>query len=125
MNGSASPFNNSCNGSSLFEFLYSVACLEFQSRSSVQFSPLVCAGLGSALIANPETIVWARTGVSDMLLTGCREHCCPFFLGYVVKTSGTSALVSFLCADRSGNLDKGPVGIVLPGLIIGRFCFTW
>jgi len=28
---------------------------------------------------NPETIVWARIGVSDMLLTACMEGVVPFF----------------------------------------------
>jgi len=68
---------------------------------------LDCAAL---MALNPETIVWARIGVSDMLLTAAGAllsfQVCP-----AVKTSGTSALVSafmyqFLCC-----FDKGPVGL--------------
>ncbi|MEM7556468.1 MAG: phospholipid carrier-dependent glycosyltransferase, partial [Cyanobacteria bacterium P01_A01_bin.84] len=42
------------------------------------------AGLCSAVMAlNPEMIVWGRTGVSDMLLTGCiGSSLLCFFLGY-------------------------------------------
>ena len=45
---------------------------------------LLCAGLGCALMAlNLETIVWARLGISDMLLTGCMAGALKaFFLGY-------------------------------------------
>ena len=51
------------------------------------------AALGAAIMAlNPEMIVWGRAGVSDMLLVGCMAI-----------------------------LTKGPVGIVLPALIIGIF----
>ena len=51
------------------------------------------AALGAAIMAlNPEMIVWGRAGVSDMLLVGCMAI-----------------------------LTNGPVGIVLPALIIGIF----
>lgn len=46
--------------------------VESQPSSKFKRPNLLCAGLGSALMMlNLETIVWARTGVSDMLLTGC------------------------------------------------------
>ncbi|MBC1299653.1 glycosyltransferase family 39 protein, partial [Nostoc sp. UCD122] len=43
--------------------------------------------IAAALMAlNPETIIWARTGVSDMLLTGCiASALLCFFLGYAGK----------------------------------------
>ncbi len=43
--------------------------------------------IAAALMAlNPETIIWARTGVSDMLLTGCMASALLcFFLGYAGK----------------------------------------
>ncbi|HAX90299.1 MAG TPA: hypothetical protein DCY91_29685, partial [Cyanobacteria bacterium UBA11370] len=49
------------------------------------------AWIGAALIAlNPQTIVWARTGVSDMLLSGCMGTALlTFFIGYA-QTKKTS-----------------------------------
>ncbi len=86
------------------------------------------SGLGAALIGlNPEMIVWARTGVSDMLLTGCivcALFC--FFLGYANSHEQNSFLPSkwylgFYILIAGAILTKGPVGIVLPGLIVGAF----
>ena len=93
------------------------------------------AWLGSALIAfNPETLVWGRTGVSDMLLSACvgMALLC-FFLGYAQDAPSPDrpnwfrpqnlwywAFYIFLALAV---LAKGPVGIVLPGLIILSFLF--
>ncbi len=90
------------------------------------------ASLGAALASlNPETIVWARTGVSDMLLTGCMVcalFC--FFLGYATQHQESQIKASFLPSRwytgfyiliAGAILTKGPVGIVLPGLIVGTF----
>ncbi|TAD96218.1 MAG: glycosyltransferase family 39 protein [Oscillatoriales cyanobacterium] len=93
--------------------------------------------IGAALIAlNPETIAWGRTGVSDMLLTGCMcSALLAFFLGYTLEEKKQSAGFSTVSASRFPNpwylcfyvlialaiLTKGPVGIVLPALIIGCF----
>jgi 4-amino-4-deoxy-L-arabinose transferase-like glycosyltransferase len=119
------------------------------------------AGIVAAAMAlNPEMIVWGRTGVSDMLLTGCiGSALLCFFLGYASrKDTGTRGYgdagkedtetnVSLFSASPSlpfsasfsrspipnkwylacyvliagAILTKGPVGIVLPGLIIGVF----
>jgi 4-amino-4-deoxy-L-arabinose transferase-like glycosyltransferase len=111
--------------------------------------PFSLPWLGSALIAlNPETIAWGRTGVSDMLLTGCM--CCAllsFFLGYASSQENTpdninnnetpttsiinwaSSLfqysspwyLAFYLLVALAILTKGPVGLVLPLLIIGSF----
>jgi 4-amino-4-deoxy-L-arabinose transferase-like glycosyltransferase len=111
--------------------------------------PFSLPWLGSALIAlNPETIAWGRTGVSDMLLTGCM--CCSFlafFLGYASSQENTpdninnnetpttsiinwaSSLfqysspwyLAFYLLVALAILTKGPVGLVLPLLIIGSF----
>jgi 4-amino-4-deoxy-L-arabinose transferase-like glycosyltransferase len=111
--------------------------------------PFSLPWLGSALIAlNPETIAWGRTGVSDMLLTGCM--CCAllaFFLGYASsqentpdninnnQTPTTSIInwalslfqystpwyLAFYLLVALAILTKGPVGLVLPLLIIGSF----
>jgi 4-amino-4-deoxy-L-arabinose transferase-like glycosyltransferase len=90
------------------------------------------AGLGAALIAlSPEMIVWARAGVSDMLLTFCMVSALLcFFLGYAAeeeeKTEKNSLFpnrwyTAFYILIGGAILTKGPVGIVLPGLIIGAF----
>ncbi|MEH2202411.1 ArnT family glycosyltransferase [Nostoc sp.] len=95
----------------------------------------------AALMAlNPETIIWARTGVSDMLLTGCMASALLcFFLGYAGKGAGsreqgagraesiTNApfpnkwYLAFYVLIAGAILTKGPVGIVLPGIIVGAF----
>lgn len=86
------------------------------------------SGLGAALIGlNLEMIVWARAGVSDMLLTACMV-CAMFcfFLGYANSQEQNSFLPSkwylgFYILIAAAILTKGPVGIVLPGLIVGAF----
>lgn len=85
-----------------------------------------CAGLGSAFIAlNLETIVWARIGASDMLLTSCMGSALlSFFLGYAQPAKPAVQArwyLAFYVLIASAILTKGPVGIVLPGLIIGSF----
>ncbi|MEH2159464.1 MAG: glycosyltransferase family 39 protein [Nostoc sp.] len=114
--------------------------------------------IAAALMAlNPETIIWARTGVSDMLLTGCMASALLcFFLGYAGKEGnggwglGTGKLgtgeefsqspipntqsrseatsvfpnkwyLACYVLIAGAILTKGPVGIVLPGLIIFAF----
>ncbi|MDZ7963949.1 MAG: glycosyltransferase family 39 protein [Nostoc sp. DedSLP03] len=108
--------------------------------------------IAAALMAlNPEIIIWARTGVSDMLLTGCMASALLcFFLGYAGKEgsrgagsreqgenssplptaprpSASSALfpnkwyLAFYVLIAGAILTKGPVGIVLPGLIVAAF----
>jgi 4-amino-4-deoxy-L-arabinose transferase-like glycosyltransferase len=123
------------------------------------------AGIVAAAMAlNPEMIVWGRTGVSDMLLTGCiGSALLCFFLGYASrKGQGGQGGQGSRGRGRGGEgennqspipnpqsplpliprggptfpnqwylacyvliagaiLTKGPVGIVLPGLIIGVF----
>lgn len=86
--------------------------------------------IGAAIIAlNSQTIVWGRTGVSDMLLTSCMGiSLLSFFLGYTFKDNITKKsweapfwyLVCYVFLALSV-LTKGPVGIVLPGLIIITF----
>jgi len=95
------------------------------------------AALGAVIMAlTPEMIVWGRTGVSDMLLTGCvATALLCFFLGYVNEglrkkvipnISSQSLLpnkwyLAFYVLIAGAILTKGPVGIVLPGLIIAAF----
>ncbi|PLZ64335.1 glycosyltransferase [Fischerella thermalis WC344] len=109
------------------------------------------AGVVAAVMAlNPEMIVWGRTGVSDMLLTGCiGSALLCFFLGYASQegseigdreqgghgeyhTPHTPPTVpnphlpkkwylACYILIAGAILTKGPVGIVLPGLIISAF----
>jgi 4-amino-4-deoxy-L-arabinose transferase-like glycosyltransferase len=86
----------------------------------------LAAWIGAALIAlNAQTLVWARTGVSDMLLSGCMGTALfAFFWGYAqpdrprVQARWYLALYILLSLAV---LAKGPVGLVIPGLIIGGF----
>jgi 4-amino-4-deoxy-L-arabinose transferase-like glycosyltransferase len=112
--------------------------------------------IAAALMAlNAETIIWARIGVSDMLLTGCMASALLcFFLGYAGKeasrgkgaggaggaggaegeeliTNAQSPVSHTLFPNKwyiacyvliaGAILTKGPVGIVLPGLIVAAF----
>lgn len=116
--------------------------LEAQTTSSiVPAKPWLVALIGSSLIAlNPETIAWARVGVSDMLLTGCMGSALlAFFIGYVnaeknpVSTPKSKPFplnillftspwyLTFYILTALAILAKGPVGIVLPALIIAAF----
>ena len=126
--------------------------LENVSRPSRRW---LTACLGSAVMTfNPETIVWGRTGVSDMLLTGCMASALLcFFLGYAsasshekevravsatsfvlpicdnppssphlhVNSSSSRWYLAFYVLISAAILTKGPIGIVLPGIIIGAF----
>ncbi|NET73351.1 MAG: glycosyltransferase family 39 protein [Sphaerospermopsis sp. SIO1G2] len=96
------------------------------------------AALTSALIAlNPEMIVWGRIGVSDMLLTGCiASALLCFFMGYAQNSTPSRFPNKWYIASYilmgAGILTKGPVGLVLPGLImiifglyLGKFWQLW
>lgn len=98
------------------------------------FQRWLAAFIGSALIAlNPETIAWGRIGVSDMLLTSCMcSALLAFFIGYATTEEGTQSAfaqkfflspwyLAFYVLVALAILAKGPVGIVLPVLIIGSF----
>ncbi len=83
------------------------------------------AWLGAAMIAlNPQTIAWARTGVSDMLLTGCMcSALLAFFIAYAEPEPQRKSrwYLAFYVLASLAVLTKGPVGIVLPGLVISLF----
>jgi 4-amino-4-deoxy-L-arabinose transferase-like glycosyltransferase len=86
------------------------------------------AFIGSALIAlNPQTLVWARTGVSDMLFSGCiGTALLAFFMGYAQPQFPQRQARWYMAAyglSALAVLAKGPVGIVLPGLIVLVFLF--
>ena len=81
---------------------------------------LLAAVVGSVAMAlNPQTIVWARTGVSDMLLSGCMGAALLcFFWGYAQHSRWYYGFYLFIALAV---LDKGPVGMVIPGLIVTVF----
>ena len=84
------------------------------------------AWIGAAMIAlNPETMAWGRTGVSDMLLSGCTGSALlAFFLGYAQDSKPEVQerwYIAFYVLAALAVLTKGPVGIVLPVLIITTF----
>ncbi|MGQ4650511.1 glycosyltransferase family 39 protein [Lyngbya aestuarii] len=103
--------------------------------ASLQHQLWLSAGMGSAMIAlNPQTVVWGRTGVSDMLLSGCMGCALlAFFLGYAQPQEAQGKYfwssvknrwyLAFYLLIALAILTKGPVGIVLPMLIIGAFLF--
>lgn len=92
-------------------------CSEARSASTVK-----TAWISAAILSlTPEMIVWGRLGVSDMLLTGCMGAALlTFFIGYAHPAQKRWYLAAFIWAALAV-LAKGPVGIVLPGLIIGSF----
>lgn len=85
------------------------------------------AGLGAAVMAlSSQMIVWGRTGVSDMLLVACMDSALLcFFLAYAQPSSQSEVkarwYLAFYVLIAGAILTKGPVGIVLPALIIGIF----
>ncbi|MEB3214357.1 MAG: glycosyltransferase family 39 protein, partial [Leptolyngbyaceae bacterium] len=86
----------------------------------------LAAYIGTGAIAlNLQTIVWGRTGVSDMLLTGCMGTALfAFFCGYAQPHQPRRQArwyLSFYVLSALAVLAKGPVGIVVPGLIIVAF----
>jgi 4-amino-4-deoxy-L-arabinose transferase-like glycosyltransferase len=86
----------------------------------------LAAYIGAGAIAlNLQTIAWGRTGVSDMLLTGCMgASLFAFFCGYAQPHQPQQQArwyLSFYVLAALAVLTKGPVGIVLPGLIILAF----
>ncbi len=115
--------------------------LEQASRPTRRYLTAAVAAAMTAL--NPEMIAWGRTGVSDMLLTGCiASALLCFFLGYAnqegSRVKGQESEINnyspipkspfpnkwylaFYVLIAAGILTKGPVGIVLPGLIVAGF----
>jgi len=97
-----------------------------RQESRISHQLWISAWIGAALIAfNPETIVWAHIGVSDMLLSGCMGSALlAFFLAYAqVDKPAVQArwYIAFYVLVALAILTKGPVGIVLPVLIIAAF----
>jgi 4-amino-4-deoxy-L-arabinose transferase-like glycosyltransferase len=90
-------------------------------------SPLwLSAILGAAMVAlHPLTFFFGRLGYSDMLLSACFGGALlAFFLGYAQpqhKVIQSRWYLTFYLLIALAVLTKGPVGVVLPGLIISAF----
>lgn len=88
-------------------------------------SSWVSAWLGAAIfVFNPYTFFWGRVGYSDMLLNACLGGALlAFFFGYAHPERQVQVRWYLICYTliALAVLTKGPVGIVLPGLIIGCF----
>ena len=91
---------------------------------------ILSAFIGATFMAiNPQTISWARVGVSDMLLSACVGAALfAFFLGYGGSdaTQAKTAQANHWYAAFYGFmglavLTKGPIGLVLPGLTVLAF----
>ena len=83
------------------------------------------AWIGSAMmVLNLQTIAWGRIGVSDLLLSGCMSSALlAFFWGYALPDRAQAGRWYWAVYGLSGLavLTKGPVGALLPGLIILAF----
>jgi len=84
------------------------------------------AGIGAVMVVlHPQTLFFGRTGYSDMLLSACMGGALlTFFLGYAQPEKPTVQGRWYLACYvlmALAVLTKGPVGVVLPGLIIGAF----
>ena len=96
------------------------------SNSQSQWQAWLVASLGAAMVAlNPLTLFFGRTGYSDMLLSLCFGGALlAFFLAYAQperRKVQERWYLAFYVLSALAVLTKGPVGIVLPGLIIGAF----
>lgn len=91
----------------------------YRQRQQLLLSAIIGSGM---MTLNPHTIIWGRTGVSDMLLSGCMGTALfCFFWGYAREEKRDFWYLAFYVLLALAVLTKGPVGIVIPGLIIGCF----
>jgi len=75
---------------------------------------------GTLLATTPLTLVWGRTGVSDMVLVACVSGAMwAFFWAYA--GCGRHWYLVFYTLLGLGMLAKGPVALVLPGLSLVLF----
>jgi 4-amino-4-deoxy-L-arabinose transferase-like glycosyltransferase len=100
--------------------------VETRSHALMQWQSWLVAGLGSAMVAlNPITLFFGRTGYSDMLLSFCFGGALlTFFAGYAQterRKLQKRWYLAFYVLMALAVLTKGPVGVVLPGLIITSF----
>jgi 4-amino-4-deoxy-L-arabinose transferase-like glycosyltransferase len=111
-------------GLAFYTVHWSVAKQDELEKVSRPVRRYLTAGLAATIIAlTPEMIAWGRIGVSDMLLTGCiASALLCFFLGYAQNAKFPNKwYVACYVLVAGAILTKGPVGIVLPAMIIGAF----
>jgi 4-amino-4-deoxy-L-arabinose transferase-like glycosyltransferase len=133
-----------------FYILYGYGHYSLGDRTIIKKAPtsrFLVPWIGAATMAfNPEMVTWGRIGVSDMLLAGCIcSALLAFFSGYAKgncnfeenqksaafrqeakgkrqeKQTFNKWYLAFYILSALAVLTKGPVGIVLPVLIIGSF----
>ncbi|AFY88990.1 MULTISPECIES: ArnT family glycosyltransferase [Chroococcidiopsis] len=100
--------------------------LPVKNRLSSPSQLWLTAGLGATMLAlHPLTFFFGRLGYSDMLLSACfGGGLFAFFLGYAqteLPKVRSRWYLTFYILIALAILTKGPVGIVLPGLIIFSF----
>ena len=104
---------------------YALLVIGYSQREFNRKRVWLSAWLGTATIAlNIHSIAWGRIGVSDMLLNACMGSALlAFFLGYASPQPQIKVrwYLAFYLLNALAVLTKGPVGIVLPALIIGSF----
>lgn len=102
--------------------------LHSREETSLKRQLWLSGWIGAAVMAlNPQTLAWARIGVSDMLLSGCMGcalFC--FFWGYVASEGKRAWLpnrwyLAFYVLLSLAVLTKGPVGVVIPSLTVLSF----
>jgi len=100
--------------------------LPISYRLSPQTGLWLTAWLGATMVAlHPQTFFFGHTGYSDMLLNACFGGALlAFFLGYAQperqQVQARWYLIFYILIALAV-LTKGPVGVVLPGLIIACF----
>ena len=92
----------------------------YQKERQLWLAAIIGSGL---IVLNPHMIIWGRTGVSDMLLNACMSCALfSFFFGYASEAEHKDKFyIAFYILLALAVLTKGPVGVVIPGLIIGCF----
>jgi 4-amino-4-deoxy-L-arabinose transferase-like glycosyltransferase len=96
------------------------------SPPATQSYQWIAAWIGATVIAlNLQTILWARIGVSDALLSACIGlTLMTFFWGYAEPANSPAKSRWYLTSyalTALAVLTKGPIGLVLPGLAIALF----
>jgi 4-amino-4-deoxy-L-arabinose transferase-like glycosyltransferase len=96
-----------------------------ESKTENQQQLWLTAGIGGMIgLLNPAWIAWGRTAVSDMLLaSNIGLALLTFFIAYTKPQKKSQKYWYYACAVfiALAVLAKGPVGLVLPVLVIGSF----